>query len=152
MRRAATRLAAHWQPADDLRSGRLDRAVPDDPRGCLAKALEQCARTGTIPATAQASRVAAAAGQQSLPALLHLTSGEAWGFAVLVVSLTGLNSSVALVHGRKPREAGRVIRSNTASWAPAGYRFPREFECPVPGRSRGRENGVAGRPPTPTIT
>jgi hypothetical protein len=53
---------------------------------------------------------------------------------------------------RGARQTDPVIDSTSVSSAPAGYRFPREFECPLPGRPRRLENGVAGRPPTPTIT
>jgi integrase/recombinase XerD len=60
--------------------------------------------------------------------------------------------TVALVV-RSVQDTDQMISSGSGlSAAPAGYRFPREFECPLLGRPRRRENGVAGRPPTPTIT
>jgi hypothetical protein len=73
-------------------------------------------------------------------------------FAVVVPENVPREGPVALV-GRCSRDTVEVITMNPTSLsAPAGYRFPREFECPLPGRPRRLENGVAGRPPTPTIT
>jgi hypothetical protein len=45
-----------------------------------------------------------------------------------------------------------VLSSTSASLAPAGYRFPREFECAFWDVRAGVKMGWWGRPPTPTIT
>lgn len=133
VRRARTRLRTHWQLVADFRAGRFDQHAPLDPQRCLAEALDHCARTGDIPRSSTTGlptrlnqRAVTAAGGHSVMTLLHLTSREAWAFAVLLASLTGLNASVlaelpaphqlastpdepgiALVDANKPRRGTR---------------------------------------------
>jgi hypothetical protein len=132
VRRARDRVRTHRALVADYQQGHLDRHEARDPRRCLAEALDHCARTGDMPrspATGRPTRVArramTAAGQSLLP-LLHLRPAEAWAFAVLLVSLTGLNAStlaelpaphlrssapgepgIALVDANKPRRGSR---------------------------------------------
>jgi hypothetical protein len=131
VRRARERLRTHWALVADYQQGRLDRLDSRAPHRCLAEALDHCARTGDIPRspttgreTRAARRAVSAAGGRSLLPMLHIRPAEAWAFAVLLVSLTGLNASVlaelpaphlrssapgqpgiALVDANKPRRA-----------------------------------------------
>jgi len=93
VRRARARLDTHWRLVEDLRAGRFNQCGPRDPQRCLAEALEHCARMGDSPPSMDVTRTVAVADVKSLAALLHLTAGEAWAFAVLLAGLTGLNSS-----------------------------------------------------------
>jgi hypothetical protein len=121
VRRARQRLRTNWAVVNDLRAGRLHGLDPQDPQRVRAVALEQAAHTG---GTALAGD--AAGQQQSLLAQLHLSTCEAWAFAVLLAALTGLNASVldelpaghlqattgaepgvALVDASKPRRGSR---------------------------------------------
>lgn len=101
VRRARARLTTHWQLVTDLRAGRLNDLQPRDPRRCLAEVLDHYDRTGDVPRrpdgrnfTTPGEIARRAARGTPLKALLHLTTGEAWAFAVLLTALTGLNPSV----------------------------------------------------------
>lgn len=101
VRRARARLTAHWQLVADLRAGRLDDLPPRDPRRCLAEVLDHYDRTGDVPRRPDGRNLSTpaeiarrAARGTPLKALLHLTTGEAWAFGVLLTALTGLNPSV----------------------------------------------------------
>jgi hypothetical protein len=118
VRRARQRLRTNWALVNDLRGGRLDVLDPRDSCRVRAAVLDQAARlnSGTAPD----------ADAQSLLGELHLSTCEAWAFAVLLAALTGLNASildelpadhlqatadreagVALVDASKPRRGSR---------------------------------------------
>lgn len=134
VRRARTRLRAHWEMVADYRSGRFDHLARTDPGRSLAEVLDHCAREGDFPRSASGARAAvtrravtAAGGGRLLP-LLHLAPSEAWAFAVLLAGLTGLNRStleslpapyrsasgpeepgILFVHANKPRRGRRSV-------------------------------------------
>jgi hypothetical protein len=99
VRRARARITAHHQLVVDYRAGVFDGG-PRAQRRCLGEVLDHYLRTGTLPESdaGSPSMTTRAAGEgvgrgRALKALVHLTAGETWAFAALLVGLTGLNSS-----------------------------------------------------------
>jgi hypothetical protein len=75
-----------------------------------------------------------------------------WVVSDKQVAAVFLLDTVAFVRRPSRDTVDMTTSCPVPSSTPVGYRFPREFECPLPGRPRRLENGVAGRPPTPSIT
>lgn len=103
VRQAQNRIRKHRGLIADLRAGRLDALLDDDPKRKLAVALDHCERTGDLPRSkvtgapsTEARRLAQGIGRgrPGLMALIHLTTTEAWALAVLLAALTGFNASV----------------------------------------------------------
>jgi len=106
----------------DLSPGRLDELQLRDPRRWLAEVLDHYDRISDVPRrpdgvnlSTPAEIARQAARGTPLKPLLHLTTGEAWAFGVLLTALTGLNPSfvfgLPVAHARAyaPDEPGIAL-------------------------------------------
>nr|WP_287451838.1 hypothetical protein [Rhodococcus sp. (in: high G+C Gram-positive bacteria)] len=121
VRRARARLRTHWTMVADYRAGQFDHLPRADPSRSLAEVLDHCAREGDFPRTASGARAyvtrraVTATGGCHLQSFLHLSTGEAWAFGVLLASMTGLNLSTLDSlpaphrHASSPDEPGIVF-------------------------------------------
>ncbi|WP_433611996.1 hypothetical protein [Prescottella agglutinans] len=102
-RQARTRIRKHRILIADLRAGRLDHLDHNDQKRKVAVVLDHCDRNGDLPrspvtgapgALAREAALGLGRGHPGLMSLIHVTSGEAWAFGVLLAALAGLNASV----------------------------------------------------------
>lgn len=99
IRRARARITHHHELIAAYRAGDFADSPRRDPRRCTAEVLDHYLRNNDVPRSPNGrtqgwnTRVAGAAAGRSVKSLVHLTSGESWAFAALLVGLSGLNPS-----------------------------------------------------------
>ncbi|MFE5501278.1 hypothetical protein ACFQ73_01845 [Amycolatopsis japonica] len=147
LRQARERIRRGWEIVHAYRAGGFDELDVLDPRRSLAEVLDHCARTGDVPRSPISGGYAPVSKRtgegRGLAAMLHVTAGEIWAFAVLLTAETGFNASmlaelpapafratapgesaIALLRLSKPRRGSRSEMTLPLDTIPRAFHSP----------------------------